>query len=373
MKINFMDLRSQYNTMDDDIRKALDAVLAHGRYIMGPEVTELEAKLGEFCGVKNVIGCSSGTDALLMPLMAYGVGPGDAVFTTPFSFIATAEVVALLGAEPVFVDIDPRTFNIDPAKLSEAIDKVKAEGRLTPKVIIPVDLFGLCADYEAIEKIACDHELYVLEDGAQSAGALMGDRRALSFGHSAATSFYPAKPLGCYGDGGAVFTYDDEFAETLRSIRVHGQGSNKYDNVRVGINGRLDSMQAGILLVKLARFQEELDARQRVADRYNAGLEGVTTPHVPDGFRSAWALYSILSDHRDDLRTHLGEHDIPTVVYYPTCMHQLGVFKHLGLGEGSFPVAEDCSRRIVSLPMHPFLTDDEVDKVIEAVNSFPKS
>jgi len=370
MSIAFMDLKSQYAAMDEAIKARIHTVLEHGRYIMGPEVTELEEKLAEFCGTTHAIGCSSGTDALLIPLMAYGVGPGDAVFTTPFTYIATAEVIALLGATPVFVDIDPETYDIDPVKLADKVAEVEAGGKLKPRGIIPVDLFGLVADYDAIEPIAAEYDLFVIEDAAQSLGGLRAGKRAGAFGHVAATSFYPAKPLGCYGDGGAIFTDEDGLSEIMTSIRVHGTGSDKYDNVRVGLNGRLDSIQAAVLLVKLAAFQAELDARQRVAQRYSAGLEGVVIPHIPNGCQSAWALYSVRHENRDGLRAHLSEKGIPTVVYYACPLHLQPVFAKLGYARGDLPVAEMCADHIVSLPMHPFLTDAEIDIVIEAVNAF---
>jgi len=366
VKISFMDLKSQYEQMSDKIQDGIGKVLQHGQYIMGPEVHRLEKELADLAGVSHVLSCSSGTDALLMPLMAYGVGPGDAVFTTPFTFIATAEVIALLGATPVLVDINPATFNLDPARLEEAIEAVTKAGKLRPRGIIPVDLFGQIADYSTIEALAARHGLFVIQDAAQSLGARSGDRRAGSFGDVAGTSFYPAKPLGCYGDGGAIFTNNDELAEKLASIRDHGKGRDKYDNVRVGLNGRLDSIQAAILLVKLASFEEELKARQRVADRYTANLKGVVTPHVPEGHRSAWALYSILSEKRDALKLFLAERGIPTVIYYERCLHQQTVFAGLGYKAGDFPVAESAAARILSLPMHPFLADDEVDAVLAA-------
>jgi len=370
VSIAFMDLKSQYAQMDQAIRERIHAVLEHGRYVMGPEITELEERLASFCGTTHALGCSSGTDALLIALMAYDVGPGDAVFTTPFTYIATAEVIALLGATPVFVDIDPKTYNIDADQLAARVRDVAEAGDLRPRGIIPVDLFGLVADYDAIEAIAKAHDLFVLEDAAQSLGGLKEGRRAGSFGNVAATSFYPAKPLGCYGDGGAIFTDDTDLNEVMRSIRVHGTGSDKYDNVRVGINGRLDSIQAAILLVKLDSFQRELDARQRVAMRYNAGLEGVTTPTIPEGYQSAWALYSVLHEDRDGLRAHLSERGIPTVIYYACPLHRQPVFHHLGYAPDALPVATSVADRIVSLPMHPFLSDAEVDTVIEAVNAF---
>jgi len=367
MGIAFMDLKTQYGRLETKIRERIDGVLAHGRYVNGPEVAELEQALADYTGAKRVIGCSSGTDALLMPLMACGVGPGDAVFTTPFSFIATAEVVALIGATPVFVDIDPDTFNLDPNLLADAILRVKREGKLRPRMIIPVDLFGLPADYEAINDIACKHDLLVLEDAAQSIGGRYKDRMAGNLGYIGATSFYPAKPLGCYGDGGAIFTNDDRMADILRSIREHGQGENRYDNVRVGINGRLDSLQAAVLLAKLTEFEKEIEMRNQVAAWYDAKLTGVVKPRIPDGYRSAWALYTVRSERREAARAALQEAGVPTVVYYPKPLHLQPAFAHYGGRQGDFPHAEKASRQVFSLPMHPFLTEAEVDQAAEAL------
>jgi UDP-2-acetamido-2-deoxy-ribo-hexuluronate aminotransferase len=368
MTIPFIDLKAQFRELEDEIRSGIDRVLEHGRFIMGPEIQELETELARFSGVKHVISCSSGTDALLMPLMAYGIGPGDAVFTTPFTFVATAEVISLLGATPVFVDIDPRTFNINPEQLVAAIEKTRAAGTLQPRGVITVDLFGLPADYDSIAPIAAENDLFVLEDAAQSFGALYKGRNAGSLGHVAATSFFPAKPLGCYGDGGAVLTDDDELAATLRSIRIHGQGSDKYENVRIGINGRLDTLQAAILLPKLRAFRGELEARQRVAERYHAGLDNVVeTPYVPDGYTSAWAQYSVLSDDRAPVQAALKDAGVPTAIYYPKPLHLQSAYAHFGLGQGAFPESEAAAQRIFSLPFHPYLDQETQRTVIDAV------
>lgn len=372
MKIAFIDLKKQFEVLGKDIRAAIDGVLAHGQFIMGPEIGRLEEELAGFSGVKQAVACASGTDALLLPLMAWGVGPGDAVFTSPFTFIATAEVISLLGATPVFVDIDRRTYNLDPEQLRAAVERTTKEGRLRPKVIIPVDLFGLPADYEPIMALAKEKDLLVLEDAAQAFGALYHGRRTGGLGHAGATSFFPAKPLGCYGDGGAVLTDDEDLAGLMRSIRVHGQGGHKYENVRIGLNARLDTLQAAILLAKLAAFPSELEQRQRVAARYNRGLDGpVQTPYVPKGLTSAWAQYSILTDRRDEVQAALKSAGIPTAVYYPLPLHLQGAFADLGYTPGDFPVSEDTARRIFSLPMHPYLEDETidfiVDKVVEAV------
>ena len=368
MNIPFIDLKKQFATLEKDIRAGIDAVLEHGRFIMGPEVNELEAGLAEYVGTKHSLVCSSGTDALLMPLMLFGVGPGDAIFTSPFTFIATAEVVSLLGATPVFVDIDPRTYNLDVEKLREAVERVEEEGELRPAGIIPVDLFGLPAEYDSIMSLAVEKNLFVLEDAAQGFGGVYHGRRAGSLGHVGATSFFPAKPLGCYGDGGAIFTDDFDMLDKLRSVRVHGQGSNKYDNVRVGLNGRLDTLQAAVLLVKLAAFPRELEERQRVAQRYNQGLSGhVVTPTVPDGLVSSWAQYSVLAEDRDLVTGRLNKAGIPTAVYYPKPLHLQEAFAGLGHSLGDFPASEEAAGRIFSLPMHPYLEDDQIDLIVEQV------
>lgn len=505
--MDFIDLAAQQRRISEKLSANIAKVLAHGQYINGPEVRELEGTLAAYVGAKHAVGCASGTDALLMALMALEIGPGDAVFTTPFTFIATAEVISLLGATPVFVDIDPVTFNLDPAQLERAVTAVEKNnpaihplpksatawnsnrvasvriapaddhddrcrlydrrtedtqaggqaaaphphfsngsaawnddrlaaagvapagnlddarivgkiignppaaispsagnegpregGRLRPRAVIPVDLFGLPADYDVIGAVAARHGLEVVEDAAQSFGGEYRGKKAGVFGRIACTSFFPAKPLGCYGDAGMCFTDDDRLAGVLRSIRVHGQGSDKYDNVRIGINGRLDTLQAAILLAKFSIFPEEIDLRQEVAKRYDALLAGVIkTPRIPDGYKSAWAQYSLLA--RDDnertvLMAKLRDSGVPTAIYYPKPLHRQAAFAGLGYGgenanpagqsaalrntspgspdplrEGTerrggeiigscpplFPVSEDCARRIFSLPMHPYL------------------
>lgn len=369
--IQFIDLAEQYKHLKEEIDANIQRVLTHGKYIMGPEVAELERKLAEYAGVKHAVSCSNGTDALLMPLMAWGIGKGDAVFTTPFTFIATSEVVSLLGATPVFVDIDPDTYNIDPLQLDIAIQNVIQEGKLAPKAVIPVDLFGLPADYDRIEEIAKRYALKVLEDAAQGFGGVYKGRRAGNFGDAAGTSFFPAKPLGCYGDGGAIFTNDDELAAKLKSIRVHGQGTDKYENVRVGINGRLDTLQAAILLPKLRAFNEELGARNRAAARYTEGLKDIVkTPVVPDGLISCWAQYSVLAEDAVERRyfmEKLKAADIPTAIYYPKPLHLQTAYAGLEYKEGDFPAAEDASSRIFSLPMHPYLTEETIDRIVSVI------
>jgi len=368
-KIEFIDLRAQQDRIRENLRKRIETVLDHGQYIMGPEIGELERRLAEYVGVKHCVSCSSGTDALLLALMAYGVGPGDAIFTTPFTFIATAEVISLLGATTVFVDIDAGTFNIDPGKLQAAIqDLKKRKPELRPRGIIPVDLFGQPADYDEISAIATAEGLFVLEDAAQSFGAVYKGRKAGSLADVAATSFFPAKPLGCYGDGGAVFSNDDSLAEAMRSIRVHGKGVDKYDNVRIGINGRLDTLQAAILLAKLEVLDEELALRDQVAMRYSDALKHVvTTPLVKPDRTSVWAQYSVLSDKRDDLMKKLKARGVPTAIYYPKPLHLQGAFASLGFVNGDFPLSEECAARIFSLPMHPYLSIDEQKHIIESL------
>lgn len=367
--MDFIDLKAQQRAILPDLMERIKRVLAHGQYILGPEVKELEARLAEYVGVKHAISCSSGTDALLIPLMAYGVGPGDAIFTTPFTFIATAEMIQLLRATPVFVDVDPRTFNLAPDALEEAITGLSKHPRtasLQPKGIIPVDLFGQPADYDRINAIARRHGLFVLEDAAQSFGATYKGKRAGALAEVAATSFFPAKPLGGYGDGGAIFTDRDDLAGMMRSIRVHGEGTDRYHYARLGINGRLDTLQAAILLAKLAIFDEEVKARQAAAQRYSAALrEVVQVPYVGQDCSSVWAQYSVLSEQRDDLQRKLKEQGIPTAIYYPIPLHVQAPFAHLGYAPGDFPISERLAPAIFSLPMHPYLTEADQKKIVD--------
>lgn len=370
-KLQFIDLKAQQQRIYTSLTSRIERVLAHGQYILGPEVQEAEAQLAGYVGVKHAITCASGTDALLMVLMAYGVGPGDAVLTTPFTFIATAEVIQLAGATPVFVDIDPRTFNIDSGALEEALAGWRKNPRtasLRAKGIIPVDLFGQPADYDRINGIAQRHGLFVLEDAAQSFGATYKGRRAGSLAETAATSFFPAKPLGCYGDGGAIFTDDQDLAEILRSIRVHGQGTHRYDNVRLGINGRFDTIQAAVLLAKLEIFDQEVAAREQVARRYSEALaEVVEVPYIAPECTSIWAQYSVLSEARDEFLGRLGEAQIPTAIYYPKPVHLQPAFAHLAYKVGDFPTSEATAERIFSLPMHPYLEREDQDFIIRSV------
>ena len=364
--MQFIDLLSQKDRIRTALLRRLEDIVDRGQFIMGPEVTELESRLAAYVGSRHCVSCSSGTDALLMPLLAKGIGPGDAVFTTPFTFFASAEVISLTGATPVFVDVLPATFNMDPDLIGHAVDEAVQRG-LKPKALIPVDLFGLSAEYDRITAIAAAYKLWILEDAAQSFGGSFRGRKVGSFGLVGATSFFPAKPLGCYGDGGAIFTDDDELDAVLRSIRVHGSGSDKYNNERIGINGRLDSFQAAVLLEKLTIFDDELDARQRIADLYTEKLQGrVVVPRIPEGYRSVWAQYSVLAasaEERDQLTGLLQKAAIPTMIYYKIPLHLQKAYAFLGYKPGDFPVSEDLSNRIFSLPMHPYLKDEEIEKI----------
>ena len=381
MTIQFIDLKAQQQRIRDAILKNITRVLDHGQYIMGPEIRELEDRLAGYVGAKYAVSCSSGTDALFMALMAYGAGPGDAIFTSPFTFVATAEVISLLGATPVFVDIEPDTFNIDPVKLEKAITALEKkdpgihplprgfEGR-RPRGIIPVDLFGQPADYDAINALAQKKGLFVIEDAAQSFGAEYRGKKACALADVAATSFFPAKPLGCYGDGGMVFTDDSALYEHLTSVRVHGKGSDKYDNIRIGINGRCDTLQAAILLAKLEIFPEEMDLRQEVAGRYTDALRSsgdIQTPQVKDGRLSAWAQYSLVSGKKEDILDALKKAGIPTAIYYPKPLHLQGAYTYLGYKPGDCPVSEITAGKIFSLPMHPYLTKEEQQKITDVI------
>ena len=366
--IPFVDLKAQYARLKPSIDARIHAVLDHGKFIMGPEVAELEEALAAFAGCRFAIGVSSGTDALLIALMAEGVGPGDAVFLPSFSFTATPEVVALLGATPVFADIDPHTFNIDPADLERRIGETVAAGGLRPRVVMAVDLFGLPADYPALQDIARHHRMLLLADAAQSFGAALDGRQVGRLAPVTATSFFPAKPLGCYGDGGAIFTDDEEGADAMRSIRLHGRGEAKYDVVRLGLNGRLDTLQAAILLAKLEVFPGELEARAALADLYDRRLgNAVAIPRRPATARSAWAQYSILLDDRDAVAESLQGQGVPTRVYYPRPLHLQPAYARHGDGAGSLPVSEEVSRRILSLPMHPYMDEATGHRVCDTL------
>lgn len=370
--MQFRDLQKQYQVLKPRIDEAVTRVMTDCNFISGAQVKALEAKLAEYVGVRHCITCANGTDALKLAELAYGIGEGHAVFVPDFTFFSTAETVADLGATNIFVDVDESTFNMSPAALEEAIVRVKAEGKLEPKAIVAVDLFGLPADYPAISAIAEKYGLILIEDGAQGFGGRIGERKACSFGNIATTSFFPAKPLGCYGDGGAIFTNDDAVAAQIRSLCVHGKsGNDKYNNIQIGMNSRLDTIQAAILDVKLDAFANyELDGVNRAAAEYDRYLAGkVKTPVVPEGYYSSWAQYTIQlpsKEKRDALQAALKEKGIPTMIYYPRCMHEQGAFEDLTYN-GECPVAERLRDTVLSLPMHPYLDNEQVKFICENV------
>lgn len=372
--MQFRDLKKQYQVLKADIDKAMVDVATSSAYIMGQPVKELERELANFVGVKHCVSCANGTDALTIALKVWNTKPGDAVFVPDFTFFSSAEVVSAEGATPVFVDVEERTFNIAPAKLEEAIEKTKKEGKLTPKAIVSVDLFGLPAEYNKIRAIADKYGLLILEDSAQGFGGAINSNRNCSFGDISTTSFFPAKPLGCYGDGGAIFTDNDEWAALADSLRVHGKGSFKYDNVRIGMNSRLDTIQAAILQVKLRAFADyELDKVNEAACLYTELLRNdVITPIVPEEFYSSWAQYTIQlpsEEKRNYLQLSLKEAGIPTMVYYPKPMHAQTVYQVLGYTDRDFPVASRLCKTVLSLPMHPYLTEEEIKHVCKAIKS----
>ncbi len=369
--MEFINLKAQQDLIRDHINMAIQRVLDHGQYIMGPEIFELEEKLASFCGAKHAISCSNGTDALAMGLIAKKVKPGDAIFVPSFTFASTAEVVAWMGAIPIFIDSLQDTYNLDPKSLEQGIAHAKKLG-LRPTGIIPVDIFGQPADYDAIQAIADEHNLWMMADGAQSFGACYKSLKVGNIGDMATTSFFPAKPLGCYGDGGAIFTNNDELAETLKSIRVHGKGSDKYDNVRIGMNGRLDTMQAAILLEKLKIFPDELIARQKTADAYNEALKDIVKiPYVIDGATSAWAQYTVLLPeqvNRSKLMSDLKKAGIPTMVYYVKPLHLQTAYKHYPTATGgNLPVCEFLAEHVLSLPMSGYVSGEEAFTVINEI------
>lgn len=367
MSIEFIDLKAQRTRLGARIDQAILRVVEHGKFILGPEVHELEERLAEFCGAKHCITCANGTDALGLVLMAWDIRPGDAVYVPAFTFVSSAEVVAWLGATPIFVDVLEDTFNMDPDSLEAAILATPNMG-LTPKAVIPVDLFGQMADYRRILPIARRYKLKVLADAAQAFGATLDGRAAGTFGDATGTSFFPAKPLGCYGDGGAIFTDNEDLAGQLCSLRVHGQGSDKYDNVRIGMNGRLDTLQAAILLEKLAIFEEEIDARQHAAAVYSTTLEGgVTTPTLCAGATSVWAQYTIKVDQRKAKQARCKAAGVPTAIYYPLPLSQQTGYRHFPTTPGGTPVSERLSQTVLSLPMHPYLTKQTQREVVEAL------
>jgi dTDP-4-amino-4,6-dideoxygalactose transaminase len=366
----FIDLAAQRRRLGPKVEDAILAVVRHGQYILGPEVTKLEADLAAFCGAKHVVSCGNGTDALAMVLMAKGVKPGQAILCPSFTFAATAEVVAWLGAVPIFVDVLPHTFNIDPDSLEAGIETATHLG-LTPVGVIPVDLFGLPADYDAILPICAAHGLWVLCDAAQSFGATYKGTKIGVIGDATSTSFFPAKPLGCYGDGGAIFTDDPELDRTLRSLRVHGQNvDDKYDNIAIGMNGRLDTIQAAVLIEKLAIFPDEIRARNVAAQRYNDALADIAAvPEVPDGLTSVWAQYTLRLEpgRRDPLAAALRAEGIPTAIYYPKPLHQQSAYKKHPVAGNGLPVSERLAAEVISLPMHPYLDEATQVRIIDAV------
>lgn len=383
--MQFIDLKSQYALLKEKIDTNIHKVLDHGQYVMGPEVLEIEEKLAEYANTKHCISCSSGTDALVMALMAHGIGKDDVVITTPFTFIATAEAIKFVGAKPLFVDIDLDTFNLSPQLLKEALESI-ASNRATihskicndikdVKAIISVDLFGLPADANAINQIAEEYGLIVIEDAAQAFGGSIDGAKAGSLADIGCTSFFPAKPLGCYGDGGAIFTNNDEIADILRSVRVHGQGTDKYQNVRLGLTGRLDTIQAAVLLPKLEVFNTEIEQRQNVAELYSsklADIAGITTPIVPTGYVSAWAQYTLMAkddEHRTKIMNHLKSHDVPVAVYYPIPLHEQKVFEELGYGSNDFEISSNAANRVFSLPMHPYLKSEDIEHICKLIET----
>ena len=374
--MQFIDLKAQFAALEKEIRDGIDGVLAHGRFIMGPEVGQLEQQLADYVGVKYCIACANGTDALQLALMAYGIREGDAVFVPAFTFMSTAEVVSLVGAKPIFVDIDMSTFNMSPESLEQAVLKTLREGKYVPRAVIPVDLFGQCADYPALRPICDRYSLHLIEDGAQGFGGDIGGKRACSFGEISTTSFFPAKPLGCYGDGGAVFTDDLPLAELIRSLRIHGKGEQKYDNIRIGLNSRLDTIQAAILIPKLKAFREyELDARKHWAEGYAHRLSGcgsITLPALPEGFGSSWAQYTIMlpdEDTRGAVQKKLAENGIPSMIYYWRPLHLQAAYRSDECPEGSLPASEQACGRVLSLPMHPYMSEELLDGICGALRA----
>lgn len=376
--MEFRDLKKQYEVLKPEMDKAMLSAIESGHFIMGKEVGELEKSLGEFVGVKHCITCANGTDALYLAMMAWDIKEGDCVFVPDFTFFSSAEIVAHAGGTPIFVDVDPQTFNLDPAKLEVAIERCKSEGKYNPRAIVAVDLFGLPADLVAIRKIADKHGLLLLEDGAQGFGGNIDGKRACSFGDIGTTSFFPAKPLGCYGDGGAVFTDSDEVADLIKSLRVHGKGATKYDNVRIGLNSRLDTVQAAVLQVKLKAFEDrELEDVNNVAIRYTKLLDGVVeTPYIPEGFYSSWAQYTIKlqnKEERDALKEFLATKKIPSMIYYQKQMHLMDAFDKNIYSHENFEVSNALVDRVLSLPMHPYMREEDIVQVAEAIKEFVKN
>ena len=373
--MEFRDLKKQYKILEEKIEEGINEVLESTNFISGKQVVELEQKLSNYVGIKHCITCANGTDALTLALMAWNIGCGDAVFVPDFTFFASGEVVSYEGATPIFVDVKEDTYNIDPIRLRMAIERVKNERKYTPKVIITVNLFGQPAEYEKIRKIAEEYNLLILEDSAQGFGGEINGKKAGSFGDISITSFFPAKPLGCYGDGGAIFTDNDIWADLIRSFCVHGKGSHKYNNVRIGINSRLDTLQAAILLVKFEAFREyEIAKVNRVAKKYTEGLRDIVkVPVILDGYISSWAQYTIQlasEEERDGLQTYLREKEIPSMIYYPKGMHEQEAFAPYDILENEFQVTEKLCKQVLALPIHPYLEDTDIVKIIRAIREY---
>jgi dTDP-4-amino-4,6-dideoxygalactose transaminase len=366
-RIEFVDLAAQQRRIGPQISRAIERVLDHGQYILGPEVQVLEETLASFCGTKHCVTCANGTDALRLVLQAWEIGPGDAVFVPSFTFAATAEAVCLVGATPVFCDVTRTDFNLDPGSLVRAIPYAR-EQELVPRAVIAVDLYGQPANHPVLESIADDNGLLLMVDAAQSFGASVSGRRVGGFGKATATSFFPSKPLGCYGDGGAIFTNHDDLAVELRSLRAHGRGKHKYTHERVGTNSRLDTLQAAILIEKLAIFPEELLARQDIANRYSAKLQGAQTPNLTHGAASAWAQYTIVVDNRDEVARSVEAAGIPTAVHYPLPLPKQPAFAGSTIAPGGIPVSEWLAAHVLSLPMHPYLSELDQDRIVQAIN-----
>lgn len=371
MGIDFIDLKAQQARIKSEIDAAIAGVLAHGQYILGPETKEFERQLAAFCGAEFALGCANGTDAILLPLMAWGIGPGDAVFCPSFTYCATAEAIAHLGATPVFVDINRETYNMDADSLKQAIKDVERKGELTPRAVMTVDLFGQCADYNLIAPIAREHHLKLIADSAQGFGSTLNGQHPIHWADVATTSFFPAKPLGCYGDGGAILTNDADLTTVIESLRFHGKGMDKYDNVRVGLNSRLDTLQAAILLPKLAIYADEIEARNVVAKRYSEALKdyALRVPTILDGVMSTWAQYTIeIADH-ESFSAALKDKGIPTARYYPKPVHMQTAYKYFPVAGNGLPQTEDCIDKVISLPMHPYLDTKTQDMIIETAIS----
>lgn len=375
--MQFRDLQKQYQVLKKDMDAEIQQVLTQANFISGSQVSELEEMLADYVGVKHCVTCANGTDALSLALMVWDIGPGDAVFVPDFTFFSTGEVVAARGAVPIFVDVDADSFNMDAASLERAVLKVQEEGRLKPRVVAPVDLFGCPADYDQLLPIAKKYNLLVLEDGAQGFGGNLHGKKNCSFGDISTTSFFPAKPLGCYGDGGAVFTDNDEWAQLLKSYRIHGKGDNKYDNVRIGLNSRLDTLQAAILKVKLKAFVGyELADVNAAADKYTARLKDIVkVPEIPEGYYSSWAQYTIQlkdEEQRNGLQAYLKGKNIPSMIYYPKAMHRQEAFAGLDTQKTELEITEALCRTVLSLPLHPYMEDAEIAEVCDAVTAFVK-